>query len=285
MHNSVDIKDKLAKNSAIIEEALCALCNYSNDSCKTLVEVERYGLLEGGKRIRAFLVMELCRLFGGDERFAVNYACAVEMIHASSLIHDDMPCMDNDDMRRGKPSTHKAYGETLALIAGDSLMARAFEVIVDNGLQSSATNALAVKILANATGACGMLAGQTLDTVCFSKDSSLDSLIKLHEHKTGKLISASSALGCISAGIEPNDGRFVAARKYADSIGLAFQIIDDILDYREGKIEDNSFLSYMTESEASSYAERLTKEGIDAIAPYDDGTFEALANYLTVREY
>ena len=280
-----NIKEKLAQNAVLIENSLDDYYDFTDVDYESLIEAQRYGLLGGGKRIRAFLVLEICRLYGGEIKKAVPYACAIEMIHASSLIHDDMPCMDDDDMRRGKPSTHKAYGETLALIAGDAMMANAFDVTINNPYLEAFINAKAISILAESTGNKGMLAGQAIDTVRGKDKLDFETLVRLHKLKTGKLISASSKLGCLAAGIFENDEKYCAAVKYAEDIGLAFQIIDDILDYQEGKIEINSFMSFMSVDEAKEYANKLTMDGIKAIEKFDDGTLTALAHYLTVRNY
>ena len=280
-----NIKEKLSRNAILIENALDDYYNYSDADYAFLIEAQRYGLLGGGKRIRAFLVLEFCRLFGGDIQHAMPYACAIEMIHASSLIHDDMPCMDNDDMRRGKLSTHKAFGETLALISGDAMLVNAFETAVSNPYCDLKVNANAVSILAESTGNHGMLAGQAIDTVAGKNELDFETLLRLHKLKTGKLISASAKLGCLAVGVSIEDEKYAASVKYAEDIGLAFQIIDDILDYQEGKRELNSFLSFMSLDEAKEYASKLTASGIFAISPYDDGTLTELAEYLTTREY
>lgn len=279
------IKDQLLENSILMENEL-SNC-YPTNSCahNGLLEAQRYGLLGGGKRIRSFLLLHITKMLGGNVDAAIPYACAIEMIHASSLIHDDMPCMDDDDMRRGKASTHKAYGETLALLAGDALMAKAFEVAVNNPHCSSDTNSRAVNIIAQCTGGMGMLAGQAFDTVSTTYPLSLEELIELHKLKTGRLISASAQLGCLAAGIHEQDEKYVALVKYAQNVGLAFQIIDDVLDHKEGKREPNTFTYFMSLDEATKYAEDLTKTGIDSIASIDDGTLKSLAEYLIKREY
>lgn len=276
---------KLSNNSILLERELSRIFDYEDPDYSKIIEAQKYGLLGGGKRIRAFLVMELCRLFGGDEKNALPYACAIEMIHSSSLIHDDMPCMDNDDFRRGKPSTHKAFGESLALLAGDSLMVKAFETAIRNPHLTIESNAKVIDILSASTGDSGMLGGQTMDISAANHKLDLESLMRLHSMKTGKLISASAKLGCIAADIGEADERYCSSVKYAESVGLAFQIIDDVLDYREGKSELNSFLAHMSEDEAISMANKLTIEGIGAIKPYDDGTLEELATYLITRNY
>ena len=281
-----NIKEKLSQNATVLENALAACYNFTDDkNYSSLIEAQRYGLLGGGKRVRGFLVLEICRIFGGDVKKAIPYACAIEMIHASSLIHDDMPCMDNDDVRRGKPATHKAFGETLALLSGDAMLVNAFETAINNPYFNANINAEAVKILANSTGNHGMLAGQAIDTVGGQSMLEFETLLCLHLLKTGKLISASAKLGCLAAGILIDDEEYFATVKYAEDIGLAFQIIDDILDYKEGKRELNSFLTFMSLDDAKVYANKLTESGIEAIRPYDDGTLIELADYLTAREY
>lgn len=280
-----DIKDKLLYNVDILEKALSDIFEYNDTDCRAIIEAQKYALLNGGKRIRGFLVMQFCRAFNGDENSALPYACAIEMIHASSLVHDDLPCMDNDDWRRGKPSTHKVFGEAIALLSGDALMVKAFETVNNNNRLTAKSNARAFSVLARSTGDLGMLGGQTMDIFAAKKELDLDSLVRLYTMKTGKLISASAKLGCIASGVLENDDRYQAAVKYAENVGLAFQIIDDILDYRDGKSELNSFLAHLSIDDAKSKAEELTRSGIEAIAPYDDGTLSSLAEYLITRNY
>lgn len=280
-----DIKDKLLYNVDILEKALSDIFEYNDTDCRAIIEAQKYALLNGGKRIRGFLVMQFCRAFNGDENSALPYACAIEMIHASSLVHDDLPCMDNDDWRRGKPSTHKVFGEAIALLSGDALMVKAFETVNNNNRLTAQSNARAFSVLAQSTGDLGMLGGQTMDIFAAKKELDLDSLVRLYTMKTGKLISASAKLGCIASGVLENDDRYQAAVKYAENVGLAFQIIDDILDYRDGKSELNSFLAHLSIDDAKSKAEELTRSGIEAIAPYDDGTLSSLAEYLITRNY
>ena len=281
----LDIKERLKVNAEVVEKALESYYAENDPDFQGLIDAQKYGLLGGGKRIRALLALELCRIFSGDYDLALPYACAIEMIHASSLIHDDMPCMDNDDIRRGKPSTHKQFGESMALLSGDAMMTKAFKVIADNSRLPAQSNIKAVAILAESTGDSGMLAGQAIDIKAATEKLDFNTLVRLHKLKTGKLISASAKLGCVAAGICENDERYSASIKYAESVGLAFQIVDDILDYQEGKRELNSFLSFMSVEEASKYALELTELGILAIAPYDDGVLTELAKYLIVREY
>lgn len=279
------LKQKLADNAVLIDESLSKYFQSDNAQSIVLNNAQIYGLLSGGKKIRGFLVLELCRILGGNIKAAIPYACAIEMMHASSLIHDDMPCMDNDDIRRGKPSTHKAFGETAALLAGDSLMVKAFSAISDNSALSSEINLKAISVLAFSSGDQGMLAGQGIDMLADSKISDINELIHLHSLKTGRLISASAQFACLAAGITEDDTKYQSSIKYAEDLGLAFQIIDDILDYKEGKIEENSFLSFMSYEQARQYAQNLTNSAIDSIHSIDDGTLVELAEFLTVREY
>lgn len=196
-----------------------------------LFQAMRYSLLAGGKRIRPILLLEFCGACGGDQESALPFACAVEMIHSYSLIHDDLPCMDNDDMRRGKPSNHIVFGEAQALLAGDALLTMAFETMLspDSVAAVGASRAAeAAGILAKAAGAYGMAGGQMIDLQSEEKRISADTLIQMDECKTGALICAAAQMGCVLAGA--GDQMFHSAEKYAKAIGLAFQIQDDILD-------------------------------------------------------
>lgn len=282
MHSKI-IND-LKLNSQLIENALNEYYNEGIDELSMLIPAQRYAILSGGKRIRAFLVMQVCRLLGGNEKAALPYACALEMIHTSSLIHDDMPCMDNDDYRRGKPATHKEFGEAIALLSGDAMMVKAFEVAIKNDFLPAEYNARAVEALADGAGEHGMLEGQGTDTYYLDKCISFEELLRLHAFKTGKLIIAGVKLGCIAARINSNDFREAAVIKYAKNVGLAFQIVDDILDYQEGKREPNSFMSFLSVEEAKKYVDELTHDAICAIESFDDGTLKELALFLTVRE-
>ena len=190
---------------------------------KSLYDAASYSLEAGGKRIRPVLVFEMCRVCGGDIKDAIPAAVAIEMIHTFSLIHDDLPCMDDDDMRRGRPSCHKAHGEAVALLAGDALSAYAGKIICDSNLSAEKKSAM-ISILYDCT--LGMIEGQTIDIN--GKFDSLDSLLAMYEKKTSLLLTASCVMGCIAAGADNNKTK--AAKSYAHDLGIAFQIIDDILD-------------------------------------------------------
>ena len=172
------------------------------------------------------LTLEFARLGGIDWRLALPYACALELVHNYSLIHDDLPCMDDDDLRRGKPTNHKVYGETLAILAGDALQPEAFRLIAQAPGLSAESRIAAVEVLANAAGADGMVAGQVLDTLCDVREEA--GLTQLDRLKTCAMISAAAELGCVAAGMDAENR--CQAREFGDGLGLAFQLRDDILD-------------------------------------------------------
>ena len=194
---------------------------------KRLFEAMRYSLLAGGKRIRAVLVLEFCRICGGDWQTALPFAAALEMVHAYSLIHDDLPCMDNDDFRRGKPTNHRVYGEAMAVLAGDALLTAAFETAA--GAQAdAATIAGVVKTLSSCAGELGMVGGQVLDLAAEQEEPDAERIHTLQSLKTGALIRAACCCGVLAG--QGSAVQFEAAARYAEALGLAFQIRDDMLD-------------------------------------------------------
>ena len=201
-----------------------------------LEEAMRYSLLAGGKRLRPVLALAFCAAAGGDPAAALDFACGVEMVHTYSLIHDDLPCMDNDDLRRGMPTNHKRFGECVATLAGDALQAAAFQTVLsaagDWRHSGSAAVVLAARILAEAAGAAGMCGGQYWDTLGNGSPRTAGSLTEINDKKTGALLRAACMMGvCASMGRRAVDeGCMDAARDYATNLGLAFQIRDDILD-------------------------------------------------------
>lgn len=191
-----------------------------------LYEAMRYSLLSGGKRIRPVITLEFARLSGLEWKRALPVACGLELVHTYSLIHDDLPCMDDAALRRGKPSNHKVYGETMAVLAGDALQPEAFRLILSAGGIPAERRAECALILAEAAGADGMVAGQVLDTLHEPKTSA--ELTEVHRLKTGAMICAAAKLGCAASGASPKLRQ--AAENYAGQLGLAFQIRDDMLD-------------------------------------------------------
>ena len=208
-----------------VEDYLAALFTGSAPYDR-LYEAMRYSVLSGGKRIRPVLTLEFARLGGRDWHLALPFACALELVHNYSLIHDDLPCMDNDDLRRGKPTNHKVYGETMAVLAGDAMQPEAFRLIAQAEGLSAESRIAAVEVLAKAAGADGMVGGQVLDTVYDVTDA--EGLTLLNRLKTCAMISGAAELGCVAAGM--GEEKRCQARAFGDNLGLAFQIRDDILD-------------------------------------------------------
>ncbi len=209
------------------EQRLAELCDVYLPQDAEIGQAARYSLLGGGKRVRAVLTLAACALGGAPAEQALDYACALEMLHCYSLIHDDLPCMDDDDFRRGRPSCHKQYGEATALLAADALVTAAFEVIANAALPAQ-SRVQAAAVLAKAGGARGMLYGQELDKRYETQPAGEEQLRALHAHKTGALIVAAVELGCLAAGVD--DALRTALARYAAELGLVFQIVDDILD-------------------------------------------------------
>ncbi len=223
-----DLKRYLAEKQTFVETALDRALPMADP--KTIYESMRYSLLAGGKRLRPILCLATCELMGGTTEMSIPTACALEMVHTMSLIHDDLPAMDNDDFRRGKPTNHKIYGEDIAILAGDGLLAYAFEYIVENTQNVAPDRILKViSQLGRAVGAEGLVGGQVVDLESEGKtDVSLETLNFIHTHKTSALLEVSVVSGAILAGADAADQARLL--RYAQNIGLAFQIVDDVLD-------------------------------------------------------
>ena len=261
-----------------LDEINSALKEYLPAADDVVSQAMRYSVENGGKRIRPALLLEFCRVCGGDYKKAVPFACALEMIHTYSLIHDDLPCMDNDDFRRGKPSCHIAFGEEYALLAGDALLTLAFETAMKSNLSAKIT-VKAAKELAKAAGVMGMVGGQVLDLQNEGKKVGVSDLQKTDELKTGELIRAACVLGCVCAGAD--DKKIAAAEKYAHDIGIAFQIVDDILDVTSdeetlgkpiGSDEENqksTYVSLLGIEKSRKTAEELTLNAQKALDAFD----------------
>ncbi len=291
-----EVLELLMHKDATLTEAALREYYDEDEDLKNLLNAERYSLFAGGKRIRPMLTLSFCRLFGGDDAAALPFACAVEMIHTYSLIHDDLPCMDDDDLRRGKPTNHKVFGEATALLAGDALLTGAFEVAASNTEAGPEISAKAVAYLANCAGRYGMIGGQIMDLEGEQRKLTLDELLKLHSLKTGALISAAAVLGALAAGITFTDKVMEDVVAYAENIGLAFQIVDDVLDATgdsailgkntgvDAEHQKSTFLSFYSVEEARFYADRLTQNAIDAIRNYPDSdALCSLARWLVNR--
>lgn len=260
-----------------------------------LYDAMSYSLLAGGKRIRPILTLETCRMCGGSVEEALPFACAVEMIHTYSLIHDDLPCMDNDDLRRGRLTNHKIYGEATAMLAGDGLLTGAFEVMSSSKGNIPAERVVeAISSLASAAGGYGMVGGQALDLAGEGHYLSEIDLMEIHNLKTGELICAAADLGCIVAGA--GEAERSAIRSYASKLGLAFQIRDDMLDV-EGNANEfgksvgsdkangkNTFVTLKGLEVCRQMVYELTEQAVASLKQFSESTFlKELAYWLEHR--
>src|SRR5690554_2769755 len=241
----------------------------------------RYSVMNGGKRVRPLLVFASCQALGGEIQQAYGAACAVELIHAYSLVHDDLPAMDDDDLRRGQPTTHKAFDEAYAILAGDALQALAFHALCDENLSpvSSQQRLDMLKELSNAAGAKGMVGGQAIDLSAVGQIISQDTLELMHRHKTGALIQASVRLGALASN-HATKQKLEALDHYAQSIGLAFQVQDDILDVisdtktlgkQQGSDIEHGKPTYpalLGLEEAQRYAQTLKQQALEALSDF-----------------
>jgi len=290
-------KGLLKEDAALVEGLLDTLYRGGGRCDAVLDRSERYSLMAGGKRVRPALTLEFCRLFGGRPEDALPFAAAVEMIHTFSLIHDDLPCMDDDDLRRGRPTNHKVFGEAYALLAGDGLALDAFGMAASNERVTPEARAQAVLLLSRAAGSDGMVRGQVMDMFGEQNTLTYEELLALHAHKTGALIRVAAQLGCLAAGISMDSPKMAAAVGYAERIGLAFQVVDDVLDATstpealgksvggDAEHHKNTFLSFKSVAEAEAYADRLTAGAVEIISAYEGSErLSALALYLAVRK-
>ena len=222
-------EERSAQYRAFIEEYLKNFYQeFKDEPQKSLFEAMEYSLLAGGKRLRPIFAMDFCRMCGGDWKNAAPFAAAVEMIHTYSLIHDDLPSMDNDDFRRGRPTNHKVYGEAMAILAGDALLTDAFMVAASAKLPNPQDMGLAISVLAQGAGSLGMVGGQVLDIQAESRELTEQEVIDIQSRKTGSLINDACVLGVIAGG--GTEEQIAAAARFAGALGMAFQIRDDMLD-------------------------------------------------------
>ena len=277
---------------AQIEAYLDENCfQYDNQPQKKLFSAMRYSLLAGGKRLRPLLVLEFCRLCGGNPVDALPFAAAVEMVHTYSLIHDDLPCMDDDDFRRGNPTNHKVYGEAVAVLAGDALLTAAFQYLAKANL--AAENRIqAVDVLSQCAGELGMVGGQVLDIESEYRQCTEQEVLDIQSRKTGALIRSACMLGVIAA--NGSSEQLSAAAVFASHLGLAFQIRDDMLDvigdaHSLGKsvgtdADKNTFVQLYSIDSCKQLVEKHTAEAIDALQAFqDNGYLTWLARSLVER--
>ena len=259
---------------------------------KILFDSMKYSLLAGGKRLRPIFAFEFCRLCGEDWKTAAPFAGAIEMIHTYSLIHDDLPCMDNDDYRRGRLTNHKVYGEAMAVLAGDALLTDAFALASTAQLPNPADMALAIGVLSENAGSLGMVGGQVLDILSEERECSEQEVLDIQSRKTGALINAACVLGAIAGGA--GEEQINAAAGFAGCLGLAFQIRDDMLDvigdagelgkavgHDAGK---NTFVRLYGLEKCEEFVQKYTNEAIDRLRIFDDtDDIISLARSLTAR--
>jgi geranylgeranyl diphosphate synthase, type II len=263
----------------------------------TIYAAMRYSLLAGGKRLRPILCLASCEAIGGNIELAMPTACALEMIHTMSLIHDDLPAMDDDDYRRGKLTNHKVYGEDIAILAGDGLLAYAFEYIATQTQGVSADRVLkAIAHLARAVGAEGLVGGQVVDLESEGKDISVETLTYIHNHKTGTLLEACVICGAVLAGA--TEAEIAKLSQFAQKIGLAFQIIDDILDITATQAELGKTAGKDLQAQKATYpklwgleeskrqADKLVTDAKSILAEFGERAIplQALADYITDRK-
>ncbi|MCD8390455.1 MAG: polyprenyl synthetase family protein [Firmicutes bacterium] len=288
-----ELKQTLKSDVDVIDGALKRYMRRSDNLQSPIYEAMEYSLFAGGKRLRPVLMTECAKMCGGDINEILPFACAMEMIHTYSLIHDDLPAMDNDDLRRGKPTNHIKYGEATAILAGDALLNKAFEIMTEYG--GGAKNALkAINIIAKSSGTEGMIGGQVIDILSEGKSIDLDTLKYLHSMKTGAIIRSSCVCGALLSGEEDT----ASVDVFALNLGIAFQIRDDILDVIGteaqlgkpiGSDEEENKTTYVTLlglQKAEELVKSYSRAAKDALAPYGKKAdfLLALTDYLVNRE-
>lgn len=295
----MDFKNKLISWSDVVNKELDKLINEKNTPEKTIYSAMKYSLDAGGKRLRPVLALAVCELFDGAADEVLPFACAIEMIHTYSLIHDDLPAMDNDDYRRGRPTNHKVYGEATAILAGDALLNYAFETMLSATIKNSVNIEAKVKamhIVASASGASGMIGGQVVDLESEGTQIPAELLEYMHRCKTGALIKAPVMSAAVICGAD--EKQLAQLEQYSQKIGLAFQIKDDILDV----IGNDELLGKKTGSDAinnkSTYVtvygldhsrrmlEDITGQAVDSLKDFGEKAWflKSLAQYLLERE-
>lgn len=289
------MKARIEADRALVEDALRQVFANAVPLGK-LYEAMDYSLLAGGKRLRPILALETCRLAGGEENSALALGCAVEMVHTYSLIHDDLPAMDNDDLRRGRPTSHKVYGEALAILAGDGLLTAAFQVIAQAPGLTEGRRLAAVASLSEAAGPWGMVGGQVLDMAGEGQSLCREDVERLQSLKTGALIRCAARMGCIAAGADK--ALTQAVDRYAQRLGLAFQVRDDVLDVissdetlgkpvgSDEKRGKSTFVSLLGLEECQNWILCLSREAQAALVDYPGSEFLCLlADRLARRDH
>ncbi|HPV84661.1 MAG TPA: polyprenyl synthetase family protein [Sedimentibacter sp.] len=293
----MEFKEWFKEKVSIVDEYLGQIIEVKENPQKIIYQAVNYSLLSGGKRLRPVLFLGAYELFRDDLKKALPFACAMEMIHTYSLIHDDLPAMDNDDYRRGKLSNHKKFGEARAILAGDALLNKAFETGLDAAINLKDINAIkALKLIADSSGTEGMIGGQVIDIDGENKISSIEDLKYMYSLKTGAIIKSSVTAGATLAGATENEIKLL--ENYAEKVGIAFQIMDDILDVTStqeklGKLigsdaanNKTTYLTFKSIDEARKDVEKFTDEAIKSLSLFGNRAIYLieLAKYLTSRE-
>ncbi len=288
----LNFKEQNAAYREYIENYMDNMCfHHDSQPQKTLFSAMRYSLLAGGKRLRPIFVFDFCRMCGGDWQKAAPFAAAVEMIHTYSLIHDDLPCMDNDDYRRGRLTNHKVYGEAIAVLSGDALLTAAFSYLAQAPF-SADTRIRAVETLADCAGELGMVGGQVLDMQSEERQCTEQEVLDIQSRKTGALIRAACMLGVLAG--EGSDAQLSAAGEFASHLGLAFQIRDDMLDVIGDAKElgkavgvdgaKNTFVQLYGLDACDRLVHQHTQQALVSLNVFEDTDFMVqLSNQLTMR--
>ncbi len=291
-----DISSYIKVQAQLINQRLAELLSGNMNS--SVLDAMKYSVENGGKRLRPFLSIEFAKACGGNEGVALDFGCAVEMIHTYSLIHDDLPCMDNDDMRRGKPSCHIAFGDDTALLAGDALLTEAFSVLANTENATSKNIVRGVSYLSAFAGINGMVGGQVLDLQFEKTNPTVDEILKMYSLKTCGLLKASCVLGCL-AGEDFNESNINAAIDYAENLGIAFQIQDDILDITsdsqtlgkpvgsDQKNDKSTIVKFFGLEKSKELVADYTNKAISALSGIKGNTeaLKELALYMVNRTY
>lgn len=289
------MKEQLKKYTDIVDKQLDKYLDPKDNPQGIIYEAMRYSVFAGGKRLRPVLMLLTCEMCGGDINEVLPFACALEMIHTYSLIHDDLPAMDNDDLRRGKPTSHKQFGEATAILAGDALLNKAFEVVSQYSGNNSDRAIKAINILAVSSGTEGMIGGQIVDMQSEGRDITLDELRYLHLNKTGAIIRSACKIGAVMSGADSVEIK--AVDEFSENLGIAFQIQDDILDVtgteaelgkpigsdaEEGK---NTYVSLLGLQKSKDMSEEYSKKAKQALDIFGEkaNTLKELTDYLTDR--
>lgn len=283
MENIFDLKQYLKERAAEVNQAMETYLPEDADYMDNIGEAMRYGVFPGGKRFRPILTLAAAEALGADRKLAMPAACAFELVHCFSLVHDDLPCMDDDIERRGKPTCHVAYGEDTALLAGDALVIHAFEVAARSAAMNSAEKTVRViHELAYASGFPGMVGGQILDMAAQHHGVDREGLLAVHHAKTGALIRGAVRAGAIIAGA--TEEQLKALTEYGEEVGLVFQITDDILD-AETDDDPISFPALYGMEESKKMAKESTAHAVELLAPFGEAALplKALAEYLLYR--